>query len=93
MVGVPKHRKLTFLYLSIYKYVRYSEKAQNIIVSFRIIFNTRIERLRNEFIVNGDGHVTTIHVLVMSSKLTEYLSYYVAHLTLTFLSAYSAPYP
>ena len=61
---------------------------QNIVVSFRIIFNTRVERLQNEFIVNGDDHDTTIHLLVMFSKLTKYLSYYVAHLILISLAAY-----
>ena len=60
--------------------------VQNIAVTLHIIFNTRVERLQN--IVNGDDHDTTIHILVMFSKLTKYLSYYVAHLILTFLSAY-----
>ena len=92
MIGVPKHIELT-LYLSTYKYVLHSEKIQNIIVIFRIIFNTCVERLQNEIIVNGDDHDTIIHVLVMSSKLTKYQSYYVAHLILIFIAAYSAPYP
>ena len=60
-----------------------------IVVAFRIIFNTRAKRLQN--MVNGDDHVTTIHVFDMSSKLTKSLSYYVAHLILTFLSAYLIP--
>ena len=64
-----------------------------IVVAFRIIFNTRVEKLQNKFIEIGDDHVTTIHVLVMSSKLTKYQSYYVAHLILIFIAAYSAPYP
>ena len=68
------------------------KKIQNIVVTSRIIFNTRAKRLHNEFIVNGDDHDTTIHVLVMSSKLTKSLSYYVARLILTFLSAYLVPY-
>ena len=79
------------MYLSTYKYVRYSEKIQDIIIAFRIIFNTRVERLYHEFIVNGDDHDTTIRVLVMFSKLTKYLSYYVARLILIFLSAYLIP--
>ena len=74
----------TNLLVSIYKY--HSEKIQNIVVSFRIIFNKRIERLQN--ILNGDVHDTTIHILVVFSKLTKYLTYYVARLILTFLSAY-----
>ena len=74
------------LYLYTYKYVRHSEKIQNIVVAFCIIFNTRVERLQN--IVNGDDHDTTIHIRVMFRKLTKYLSYYVARLILTFLSAY-----
>ena len=90
---VPKHSDLTFLYLSTYKYVLHSEKIQNIVVSFRIIFSTRAKRLQNKFIVNGDDHDTTIHVLVMSSKLTKSLSYYVARLILIFLAAYLASYP
>ena len=61
------------------------KKIQNIDVAFRIIFNTRAKRLQNKFIVNGDDHDTSIHVLVMSSKLTKY---YVAHLILTFLATY-----
>ena len=65
--------------------------VQNIAVTLRIIFNTRVERLQN--IVNGDDHDTIIHVLAMSSKLTKYQSYYVAHLILIFIAAYSAPYP
>ena len=60
--------------------------VQNIAVTLRIIFNTRVERLQN--IVNGDDHDTTIHILVMFSKLIKYLGYYVARLILTFLSAY-----
>ena len=67
------------------------KKIQNIIVAFRIIFNTRIERLQNEFIVNGDDHDTTIHVFVMSSKLIKSLIYYVSRLILTFLAAYLIP--
>ena len=86
---VPKHSELTFLYLYTYEYVLHNEKIQNIVVSFRIIFNTRAKRLQN--IVNGDDHVTTIHVLVMSSKLTKSLSYHVAHLILIFLAVYSVP--
>ena len=89
MIGVPKHIELT-LYLSTYKYVLHSEKIQNIVVSFRIIFNTRAKRLQN--IVNGDDHVTTIHVFVISSKLIKYLSYYVAHFILISLAAYLVPY-
>ena len=91
MVGAPKHSELTFLYLYTYKYVHHSEKVQNIVVAFCIIFNTRVERLHNEFIVNGDVHDTTIHVLVMSSKLTKSLSYDVAHFILTFLATYLVP--
>ena len=87
---VPKHSEVAFLYLSTYKYVHHSEKVQNIVVASRIIFNKRVERLQN--IVNGDDHGTTIHILVMSSKLTKYLSYYVARIILTFLSAYLVPY-
>ena len=34
----------------------------------------------------------TIHVFDVSSKLTKYLSYYIAHLILTFLVAYPIPY-
>ena len=64
--------------------------VQNIAVTLRIIFNTRVERLQN--IVNGDDHDTTIHILVMFSKLTKYLSYYVSRLILTFLSVYLVPY-
>ena len=86
---VPKHSDLIFLYLSTYKYVRYGEKIQMIVVAFRIIFNTRAKRLQN--IVNGDDHVTIIYVLVMSSKLIKSLSYYVAHLILIFLAAYLDP--
>ena len=89
---VPKHSDLIFLYLSTYEYVLHSEEIQNIVVTFRIVFNTRVERLHNEFIVNGDDHDTTFHVLVMSSKLTKSLSYYVAHLIFIFLSAYLVPY-
>ena len=63
-----------------------------IVVAFRIIFNTRVERLQKKFIVNGGDHVTTIHVFDMSSKLTKYLSYYLARLILTFLAAYLVPY-
>ena len=92
MVGLPKHRDLIFLYLSTYKYVHHSEKIQNIVVASRIIFNTRVERLQNKFIVNGDDHDTTIHVLVMSSKLTKYSSYYVARPILTFPATYLVPY-
>ena len=77
------------MYLSTYDYVRHSEKILNIVIAFRIIFNTRVERLQNEFIVNGDDHITTIHV--MFSKLTKSLSYYVAHLILIFLAAYLDP--
>ena len=86
---VPKHSELTFLYLSTYEYVLHNEKIQNIVVSFRIIFNTRAKRLQN--IVNGDDHVTTTHVLAMSSKLTKSLSYYVAHFILIFLAPYLVP--
>ena len=85
---VPKHGDLIFLYLSTYEYVLHSEKIHNTVVAFRIIFNTRVERLKNEFIVNGDDHDTTIRVLVMSSKLIKYQSYYVARIILTFLPAY-----
>ena len=67
------------------------KKIQSIDAAFRIIFNTRVERLHNEFIVNGDDHDTIIHLLVMFSKLTKYLSYYVAHLILIFLAVYSVP--
>ena len=67
--------------------------VQNIAVTLRIIFNIRVETLQNKFIVDGGGHDTIIHVLVMSSKLTKYQSYYVAHLILIFIAAYSAPYP
>ena len=91
-MAVPKHSDLIFLYLSTYEYVLHSEKIQNIDVAFRIIFNTRVERLYHEFIVNGDDHDTTIRVLVMFSKLTKPLSYYVAHLILIFLAAYLDPY-
>ena len=62
--------------------------VQSIVVACRIIFNTRVERLQNKFIVNGDDHVTTIHVFVVSSKLIKYQSYYVARIILTFLAAY-----
>ena len=62
-----------------------------IVVAFCIIFNTRAKRLQNKFIVNGDDHDTTFHVLVMSSKLIKYLSYYLAHFILTFLAAYLVP--
>ena len=89
---VPKHGDLIFLYLSTYEYVHHSEKIQNIVVASCIIFNTRVKRLQNKFIVNGDDHVTTIHVLVMSSKLIKHLSYYVAHLILIFLATYLDPY-
>ena len=65
--------------------------VQNIAVTLRIIFNTRVKRLQNKFIVNGDDHVMTIHVLVMSSKLIKYLSYYVAHFILIFLAVYLVP--
>ena len=68
------------------------KKIHNTVVAFCIIFNTRVERPHNEFIVNGDGRDMTIHVLVMSSKLTKSLTYYVARLILTFLSAYLVPY-
>ena len=78
----------TNLLVSIYKY--HSEKIQNIVVSFRIIFNKRIERLQN--ILNGDVHDTTIHILVVFSKLTKFLSYYVAHFILISLAAYLVPY-
>ena len=84
---VPKHSDL-ILYLSTYEYVLHSEKIQNIIVIFRIIFNTCVERLQNEIIVNGDDHDTIIHLLVMFSKLTKSLSYYLARLILTFLATY-----
>ena len=67
------------------------EKIQDIVVAFRIVFNTHVERLQNKFIVNGDDHDTTFHVLVMSSKLIKYLSYYVAHLILIFLATYLIP--
>ena len=67
------------------------KKIQNIVVTSRIIFNTRAKRLHNEFIVNGDDHVTIIYVLVMSSKLIKSLSYYVAHLILIFLATYLVP--
>ena len=87
---VPKHSELTFLYLYTYEYVLHNEKIQNIVVSFRIIFNTRAKRVQN--IVNGDDHVTTIHVFDVSSKLIKYLCYYVAHLILTFLAPYLDPY-
>ena len=90
MVRLPEHSELTFLYLSTYKYVHHSEKVQNIVVASRIIFNKRVERLQN--IVNGGDHGTTIHILVMSSKLTKSLSYYLARLILTFLVAYPIPY-
>ena len=89
MVGLPEHNELTFLYLYTYKYVHHSEKIQNIVVSSRIIFNTRAKRLQN--IVNGDDRVTTIHVLIMFSKLIKYLIYCVAHLILTFLAVYLVP--
>ena len=79
------------MYLSTYKYVHHSEKIQNIVVAFRIIFNTRVERLQNEFIVNGDDHDTTIRIPVMSSKLIKSLSYYVARFILIFLAAYLVP--
>ena len=92
MVGIPEHSELTFLYLFTYKYVCHSEKIHNTVVVFCIIFNTRVERLHNEDIVNGDDHDTTFHVLVMSSKLTTTLSYYLARLILTFLVAYPIPY-
>ena len=88
---VPKHSDLILL-LSTYEYVLHSEKIQNIIVIFRIIFNTCVERLQNEIIVNGDDHDTTFHVLVMSSKLTKSLSYDVAHFILTFPATYLVPY-
>ena len=68
------------------------KKIQNIVVTSRIIFNTRAKRLHNEFIVNGDDHVTIIYVLVMSSKLTKSLSYDVAHFILIFLASYLVPY-
>ena len=61
-----------------------------IVVAFRIIFNTRAKRLQN--MVNGDDHVTTIHVFDMSSKLTKYLSYDVARFILTFPTTYLVPY-
>ena len=66
--------------------------VQNIAVTLRIIFNTRVERLQKKFIVNGGDHVTTIHVFEVFSKLTKYLSYYLARLILTFLAAYLVPY-
>ena len=68
------------------------KKIQNIDVAFCIIIDTRVKRLQNKFIVNGDDHGTTIHILVMSSKLIKSLSYYLARLILTFLSAYLVPY-
>ena len=68
--------------------IGFGDEWGNIIVIFRIIFNTCVERLQNEIIVNGDDHDTTIHVLVMSSKLSKYLSYYVARFILIYLSAY-----
>ncbi|PAV22979.1 hypothetical protein PNOK_0004600 [Pyrrhoderma noxium] len=40
------------------------EKIQMIVVAFCIIFNTRAKRLQN--IVNGEDHVTIIHVFNMS---------------------------
>ena len=89
MVGVPKHRDLIFLYLSTYKYVHHSEKIQNIVVSFRIIFNTRAKRLQN--IVNREDHVTIIHVFDMSNKLTKYLGYDVTRFLLTFPATYLVP--
>ena len=67
------------------------KKIQSIDAAFRIIFNTRVERLHNEFIVNGDDHDTTFHVLVMSSKLAKSLSYYLARFILIFLAVYSVP--
>ena len=68
------------------------KKIQNMDVAFCIIIDTRVKRLQNKFIVNGDDHDTTFHVLVMSSKTTKSLSYYVAHLIFIFLSAYLVPY-
>ena len=62
-----------------------------IVVAFRIIFNTRVERLQNKFVVDGGDHDTTIHILVMPSKLIKSLSYYVAHFILIFLAVYLAP--
>ena len=50
-----------------------------------------VERLQNEFIVNGDDHVMIIHVFDMSSKLTNSLSYYLARFILIFLAVYSVP--
>ena len=66
----------------------YFMKVRTFVITFRITLNTRVERLHNESIVNGDDHDTTFHVLVKSSKLTKYLSYYVAHLIFIFISAY-----
>ena len=63
------------MYLYTYKYVHHSEKIQNIVVAFCIIFNTRVERLKNEFTVNGNDHVTTIHIFVMSTKLSAVYSH------------------
>ena len=60
-----------------------------IVVAFCIIFNTRAKRLQN--IVNGEDHVTIIHVFDMSSKLTNSLSYYLARFILIFLAVYSVP--
>ena len=60
------------------------------VVAFCIIFNTRAKRLQN--IVNGEDHVTIIHVFNMSSKFTKYLGYHVTRFILTFLAAYLVPY-
>ena len=67
------------------------EKIQDIVVAFRIVFNTHVERLQNKFIGNGDDHVTTIHVLDMPSKLIKLFRHSIARLIPISLAACFMP--